>query len=90
MSTDQIASSLKPSGALTIAEVAEFRSMLVSRLVQDGPVIVDLSAVDAIDTAGLQVLAAAKRTGRLTIEQANESVRKTAQAVGLQMFESAP
>ncbi len=85
MSDSANPSDLKPTGPFTIAEVAEVRSQLQSRLAQGGPVTLDLSSVERVDTAGLQLIVAAARTGRVAIEQTNEAVRKAAQDVGLQL-----
>lgn len=76
--------SVQPSRHLTIADVVDFRSTLHTQLAQGAPVVLDLSAVEQIDSAGLQLLVAAVRTGRVTIGAMNETVAQAVRQVGLQ------
>ncbi len=66
-STQSPASVLSPSGDLTIFEATDFRNSLVTLLSQEGPVTVDLSGVKHMDCSCLQVVLAARRSGRLTV-----------------------
>ncbi len=74
---------IRPSGPLTIADVVEFHSTIRTHLDQEGPVALDLSAVEQVDTAGLQAIVAAAKTGRVTVGVMSESVRQAAELVGL-------
>lgn len=74
---------LKPSGTLTIVEVAEFRSTRVDRLSHEGSITLDVARVNRVDTAGLQVILAAARSGQVTVEGASDEVRTTMHGVGV-------
>ncbi len=52
---------VKISGSCTIFEAAELRQMLLPVAAVTTPVVVDLSAISDIDTAGLQVLLALQK-----------------------------
>lgn len=52
---------LRPQGEMTIYTAQENKSLLMDALVQHADVQVDLSQVNEIDTAGLQLLILAKR-----------------------------
>ncbi|MEP7246453.1 MAG: STAS domain-containing protein, partial [Gammaproteobacteria bacterium] len=72
----------------TIAEAGDIKSRLARVLTKEAPVIVDLSEVRRIDTAGLQVLAAFIRERRAAgrevhCEGATESFQVTASLLGL-------
>ena len=82
--------SVQPLRHLTIADVVAVRATLHAQLAQGAPVVLDLSAVEQIDSAGLQLLVAAVRTGRVTIGAMNETVRDAARQVGLQLAPSTP
>lgn len=63
--------------ALTIREVGELGELLQARLTNDVPIRMDLSVVENIDTAGIQLLMAFQRTADATglaCEWANPSV----------------
>jgi|GEM_PF-4556197 len=55
---------LELKGDLTIAEVSVTHERLVSELTnQNGSIVIDVTGVDAIDAAGLQLIIAAQRSG---------------------------
>lgn len=56
--------SLTLAAECTVAEAESLKAELVRRLDEAGPVTVDVSAVERIDTAGLQLLAAFVRDRR--------------------------
>ncbi|HTX04430.1 MAG TPA: STAS domain-containing protein [Steroidobacteraceae bacterium] len=56
--------SLTLAAECTVAEAESLKAQLVRRLDEAGPVTVDVSAVQRIDTAGLQLLAAFVRDRR--------------------------
>lgn len=70
------ASVLSPSGELTIFEAMDFRNELVTLLSQEGPVTVDLSNVTRMDCSCLQVMLAARRSGRLVVMGLSEQLRE--------------
>ena len=53
---------LKVSGSLTIENSADMRESLLDAFSKGDQVTVDLTAVDAIDLSGLQIMCAAHRT----------------------------
>lgn len=53
-------------GELTIASAAAVREQLLAALRNDAPLDIDLSAVDEFDSAGMQLLLAAKKSAELT------------------------
>ena len=58
---------LKVVGDLSIFEVGKFHEELVLLNQQDGPLEVDLSQVDRIDSSAVQVIVAATRSGRMRL-----------------------
>jgi len=71
-----------PTNDLTIFEATEFRNSLVTLLSQEGPVSLDLSHVQQMDSSCMQILLAAHRTGRLTVVGLSEQIRQKAMLVG--------
>ncbi|NWF72661.1 MAG: STAS domain-containing protein [Nitrospirae bacterium] len=65
----------KPSGELTIFEAAEFKESLVTLLASDGLVCLDLSQVTRVDTAGIQLMWAARKLGRLLVTGISEELQ---------------
>ena len=76
------------SGDLTIEHAAEMRQTLLDAFDKGSPVIVDLSAVEAIDVSGLQLFCAAHRTSlghekRLVVKGALQpAVQRSAECAG--------
>ena len=66
-STQNSASVLSPSGELTIFEASAFHGDLVKLLGVEGPRTLDLSGVPRMDAAGIQLVLAARRSGRVTV-----------------------
>ncbi|THJ17629.1 MAG: STAS domain-containing protein [Nitrospira sp. CG24B] len=58
---------LAPTGDLTIFEAAEFKDSLVKLFANEGLVSLDLSGVDRVDTAAIQLLLAARKQGRMFV-----------------------
>ena len=71
-----------PQGPLTIAEAGAAREELVQRIGAKTPFTLDVSRVDKLDSAGLQVLAAAVRTGLCSITQIPEAVKQKLDQAG--------
>jgi anti-anti-sigma regulatory factor len=64
---DQNSRHLAPSGDLTIFEAAEFKESLVKLFANEGLVSLDLSGVARVDTAGIQLILAARKQGRMLV-----------------------
>lgn len=75
-------STYAPTSDLSIFEATEFRDRLVTLLSQDGPVTVDVSCVQQIDSACIQILLAARRSGRLTVAGISDQFRLKAMQLG--------
>jgi anti-anti-sigma regulatory factor len=58
---------LGPEGDLTIFEAAEFKESLRKLLANDGLVCLDLAHTKRIDTAAIQLMWAARKSGRLLV-----------------------
>ena len=61
------------SGALTIYEVAEYQQQLQQYPLEQEQLVIDLSAVDDIDTAGLQLLMVLRKSLRSRLTMRNHS-----------------
>ena len=64
---DQNSRHLAPSGDLTVFEAAEFKESLVKLFANEGLVSLDLSGVARVDTAGIQLMLAARKQGRMLV-----------------------
>jgi anti-anti-sigma regulatory factor len=64
---DQNSRHLAPSGDLTVFEAAEFKASLVKLFANEGMVSLDLSGVARVDTAGIQLILAARKQGRMLV-----------------------
>lgn len=73
---------LVPTGDLTIFEAAEFRDSLVTLLGNNGPVELDLSGIQRMDGAGLQLVLAATRYERCSLTKIEDPVRDMMELVG--------
>lgn len=56
-----------PSGDLTIFEAAAFKDSLTKLFTNDGLVCLDLGKVKRVDTAAIQLMWAARKSGRLLV-----------------------
>ncbi len=56
-----------PKGDLTIFEAAAFKDALTALLSQDGLVCLDLAGVKRVDTAAIQLMWSARKSGRLLV-----------------------
>ncbi len=56
-----------PEGDLTIFEAGGFKEMLTALLGNDGLVCLDLGKVKRVDTAAIQLMWAARKSGRLLV-----------------------
>jgi anti-anti-sigma regulatory factor len=84
----QIANVLVLPDSLGIADVGDFHAQLASRLVETGAVSIDGSAVENIDGAGVQLLAAfikdmVSKSSVITWIGASEALRRAATRLGV-------
>jgi len=79
-------SMLKPIGDLTIFEAAQFHQDLCSLYQQEGPLELDLSDIDRIDSSGVQLIVAATRGGRLTLKGYSSNIRDRFEQIGFAQF----
>ena len=73
---------LVPTGDVTIFEAAEFRDSVVTLLMHDGPVELDLSGIERVDGAGIQLVLAAERHGRCQVTRMSPSIRRAFEELG--------
>lgn len=71
-----------PKGDLTIFEAAAFKDGLVALLSQDGLVCLDLAGVQRVDTAAIQLMWAARQSGRLLVTNIPDALTGKLQALG--------
>ena len=71
-----------PTGDLTIATVTEFKTALVEMISDGKSGMLDLGAVRRVDVPALQVMIAAERTGRISLKNLSQPVRKAMEAIG--------
>lgn len=55
---------MRIEGEMTIYRAAELRGALLAALAEPGDVLLELDAVDELDTAGVQLLLAARRSAQ--------------------------
>lgn len=72
----------KPTGDLTIFEVASFKDSLVELLSCGGAGTLDLSLVGQVDSSALQLILAALRTERLCVSGASDEVKRKLERIG--------
>ncbi len=95
MTSDTIESTARPSwaptGDLTIFEVDQFHHELVTLLVTlpeaDGPIELDLSHIERVDGAGMQLIMAASRCNRFRITQIPSEISKVLATAGCQFID---
>ncbi len=83
MTTD---ATLKPIGDLTIFEASQFHEDLYTLHQQEGPLELDLSEVDAMDSSCVQLIVAATRSGRLTLQGYSHHIRERFEQIGFAQF----
>jgi anti-anti-sigma regulatory factor len=72
---------MRPEGHLTVAEAKRFKSEVLERIDGNRQITVDLRHVERLDSAALQILIAAVRTGRCRVTELPDGIRtKLAQA----------
>ena len=77
---------LKPVGDLTIFEAAQFREDLDLLHKQEGPIELDFSEVDRMDSSCVQLIVAATRSGRLTLKGYSSQIRDRFEQIGFAQF----
>jgi len=77
---------LKPIGDLTIFEAAQFHEDLSILQEQEGPLELDLSQVDRMDSSCVQLIVAATRSGRLTLQGYSQQIRDRYEQIGFAQF----
>ncbi len=83
VSTDSI---LKPIGDLTIFEAGQFHEDLNALQKQEGPLELDLSEIDRMDSSCVQLIVAATRSGRLTLKGYSSQIRDGFEQIGFSGF----
>ncbi len=77
---------LKPIGDLTIFEAGQFHEDLQSLHQQEGPLELDLSEIDRMDSSCVQLIVAATRSGRLTLKGYSSQIRDRFDQIGFAQF----
>ncbi|MCA9467668.1 MAG: STAS domain-containing protein [Nitrospira sp.] len=77
---------LKVVGDLSIFEVGKFHEELVLLNQQEGPLEVDLSLVDRIDSSAVQVIVAATRSGRIRLTGYSQELQERFEQIGFAQF----
>ena len=77
---------LKPSGDLSIFEAAQFHQDLLRIHQQEGPLVLDLSEVEHVDSSGIQLMVAANRSGRMRITGYSPTLREQFEHIGFAQF----
>ncbi|GJL64269.1 MAG: hypothetical protein NPIRA04_29230 [Nitrospirales bacterium] len=73
---------LHPEGDLTIFEAAEFREALLMLSKHEGPLELNVSGVERVDSSGIQLMIAASHDGRLAITGMTDSLRDKIAGIG--------
>ncbi len=77
---------LKPIGDLTIFEASQFHEDLRALHQQEGPVELDLSEIDQMDSSCVQLIVAATRSGRLTLKGYSQQIQDRFEQIGFAQF----
>jgi anti-anti-sigma factor len=85
-STSPENSILRPIGDFTIFEAAQFHADLVSLHQQEGPLQLDLTGVNHMDSSCVQLIVAATRSGRLTLQGYSTGMRDKFEQIGFAQF----
>ena len=83
VATDSI---LKPIGDLTIFEAGQFHEDLKALQQQEGPLELDLSEIDRMDSSCVQLIVAATRSGRLILKGYSSQIRDCFEQIGFTKF----
>ena len=78
------------TGELTIAVAAELKAKVATWLSDARVITLDLSGVNRVDCAGLQVVVAAARTGRVTLRSMSSAVHRAMETIGYTPTDLAP
>lgn len=85
-STIPDASILRPVGDLTIFEASQFHADLVALHQQEGPLKIDLGEVTCMDSSCVQLMVAATRSGRVTVQGYSSRIRDKFEQIGFAQF----
>lgn len=77
---------LRPLGDLTIFEAAQFHADLLALHQQEGPLQIDLGEVNGMDSSCVQLMVAATRSGRVTVQGHSSRIRDTFEQIGFAQF----
>ena len=77
---------LRPLGDLTIFEAAQFHADLLALHQQEGPLGIDLGEVNGIDSSCVQLMVAATRSGRVTVQGYSNRIRDKFEQIGFAQF----
>ena len=77
---------LKPIGDLTIFEASQFHEDLQSLHKQEGPLELDLSEIDRMDSSCVQLIVAVTRSGRMTLVGYSNQIRDRFEQIGFTQF----
>ena len=77
---------LKPIGDLTIFEAEKFHGELVLLNQQEGPLELDLSQVEKMDSSSVQLIVAATRSGRLRLTGYSQDLQEKFEQIGFAQF----
>ncbi|PJA79554.1 MAG: hypothetical protein CO149_01890 [Nitrospirae bacterium CG_4_9_14_3_um_filter_51_5] len=80
------ASILRPLGDLTIFEAAQFHADLLALHQQEGPLHIDLREVTCMDSSCVQLMVAATRSGRVTVQGYSSRIRDKFEQIGFAQF----
>ena len=73
---------LAPIGDLSIFEAGEFKEALVKLMANEGLVSLDLSNVDRVDTAAIQLMLAARKQARMLVMGIPEDLQDKLKQLG--------
>ncbi|HNP27501.1 MAG: STAS domain-containing protein [Nitrospira sp.] len=76
----------KPLGDLTIFEAAQFHADLLALHRQEGRLLIDLSEVSSLDSSCVQLMVAATRSGRVSVQGYSSRIRDKFEQIGFGQF----
>ena len=77
---------LTPLGDLTIFEAAQFHADLVALHQQEGALHINLGEVNEMDSSCVQLMVAATRSGRVTVQGYSNCIRDKFEQIGFAQF----
>ena len=77
---------LRPLGDLTIFEAAQFHADLLALHQQEGPLQINLEEVNGMDSSCVQLMVAATRSGRVTVQGYSNRIREKFEQIGFSQF----